>query len=293
MATEEVVGTVRPRLAASIQAKMTGVIQVMAVAPGQQVKTGDLLAQLDARETQARLDQASAVREQSKKDMERLEILVKEGAVTRQEYDAALARFRVADATVAEMQTTLGYAKIVAPFDGVITAKHADVGDLAAPGKALLDMEDPGTVRFEADVSEGLIDKIKMGDALSVRLSANGAPIDGVVSELTPVADPASRTFRIKIDLPKNAGLRSGQFGRVAVPVADVSAIRVPATAVLVRGQMEIVFVVANQRAQLRLVKTGKQLGSELEIVSGLNSGDQIVVTDADKLVDGQAIDLK
>lgn len=292
-ATEEVVGTVRPKLSASVQAKISGVIQQMAVAPGQRVKAGDLLLQLDAREIQARLDQAQAVREQSKKDLDRLDVLAKQGAATQQEFDAIQAKFRVADATVTEAQTMLGYAKILAPFDGVITAKHADVGDLAVPGKALLDIEAPESLRFEADVPEALMPKIKMRDKLPVRLAANSPGVEASVSEVTPVADPVSRTFRVKMDLPASSELRSGQFGRVAVPVAQVNALRAPAEAVILRGQMQLVFVVTNQRAQMRLVKTGKNVGSDVEIVSGLNSGDNVVVGGADQLLDGQPVEVK
>ncbi len=110
---------------------------------------------------------------------------------------------------------------------------------------------------------------------------------------MSPAADPNSRTYLVKLDLPGATGLRSGQFGRVAVPVGQVSAIRVPAAAVIQRGQMELVFVVANGHAQLRLVKTGNCVGDEVEVVSGLNSGEQIVTDGASALVDGQPVMVK
>jgi hypothetical protein len=93
--------------------------------------------------------------------------------------------------------------------------------------------------------------------------------------------------------LPAAAGLRSGQFGRVAVPVGEVSAIRVPASAVVQRGQMELVFVAVNGHAQLRLVKTGKRIGNEVEVVSGLDAGESVVVDGAAHLVDGQPLTVK
>lgn len=293
MATEEVVGTVRPKLSASISSKISGVVQQMLVSPGQRVKAGELLIQLDAREIQARLDQAQALREQTLKDIQRFEVLLKQNAVTQQEFDAAQARFRVSDATVTEAQTMLGYAKVTAPFDGIITAKRADVGDLAAPGKPLLELEDPATLRFEADVPDALISKIKLQEKLAVRLSLANSTVEAAVSEIAPAADTASRTFRVKLDLPASPDLRSGQFGRVAVPVAQVNALRVPTSAVNVRGQMEIAFVVTNQHAQMRLVKTGKQLDGAVEIVSGLSNGEQLVVDGADKLLDGQPVEVR
>jgi hypothetical protein len=97
----------------------------------------------------------------------------------------------------------------------------------------------------------------------------------------------------VKLDLPGATGLRSGQFGRVAVPVGEASAIRVPAAAVIQRGQMELVFVVVGNQAQLRLVKTGSRIGDEVELVSGLNSGEQVVTENASDLVDGQPVTIK
>ena len=293
LATEEVVGTVRPKLSASLSSKISGTIQQMLASPGQQVKAGELLVQIDAREIQARLDQAQAVREQARKDMERLAGLLKQNAVTPQEFDVVQSRFRVAEATVAEAQTMLSYTRVAAPFDGIVTAKRADVGDLAGPGKPLVDLEDPTALRLEADVPEALLDAIKMKQKLAVHVPSAKVSVDGIVSEISPAADPVSRTSRVKLDLPGAAGLRSGQFGRVAVPVAEVSAIRVPTSAIVVRGQMEVAFVAVNGVAQMRLVKTGKHLGAEVEIISGLAPGESLVVDGAKGLLDGQPVEAK
>lgn len=293
IATEEVVGTVRPRLSASISSKTSGIIEQMHVTTGQRVKAGQLLANLDAKEIQARLDQTTALRDQAQKDIQRLEPLMKQNVVSQQEFDATQARFRVASASVTENQTQLSYTKILAPFDGVITAKNADVGDLVTPGKTILQMEDPSTLRFEADVPDALISQVHIQDEMAVQLSFTNKPMKGIVNEMTPVADPVSRTFRVKLTLPNLPALRSGQFGRVSVPVAQVNALRVPTNAIINRGQMEIAFVVTNQHTQMRLVKTGKQLDGTVEIVSGLNDGDQIVVDAPKDLLDSQPVTVK
>jgi membrane fusion protein, multidrug efflux system len=293
LATEEVVGTVRPELSASLSAKISGTIQQMLVVPGQHVKKGELLAQVDAREIQARLDQAIAVRDQVQRDADRQKKLMDEKILTQQEYDAVQAKLLVAQAAVREAETMLSYIRIAAPFDGVITAKRADVGDLAAPGKPLVDMEDPKSLRLEADVPEALTGRIKMGDKLAVKLAGAGFSGEAVVSEISPAADPASRTFRVKLGLPPAPELRNGLFGRVAVPTAEVSAMRVPAAAVVVRGQMELAFVVVDRKAQMRLVKTGKALDGEVEIVSGLSPGEVLVVEGAARLRDGQPVEIK
>ncbi len=293
MAVEEIVGTVRPKLSAAVSAKVSGGIERMLVAPGQAVKAGQLLVQLDAREIQARLDQATALREQTAKDLQRFQKLIADKAVTQQEFDAVQARQRVAAAAVSEAETQLGYTKILAPFDGVITHKRADVGDLATPGRALLELENPAALRLEADVPEALLASIKLGDRLPVHIAALKAELSGSISEIAPAADAGSRTFLVKLDLTATSGLRSGQFGRVAIPVAEVNALRVPASAVVVRGQMELVFVVAGQQAQMRLVKTGKRLGPEIEIVSGISSGESLVVEGVSALTDGQPLQVK
>jgi RND family efflux transporter MFP subunit len=292
LATEDVVGTVRPKLRATLEAKVSGRIDKMLVSAGQTVKQGELLAQLDVQEIQAKLDQAKAVRDQASNDRTRYESLLKENVITRQEFDAVQSRFRVADAAMTEAQTMLGYATITAPFAGVITRKLADVGDLASPGKPLLELEAQDKLRMEADVPEGLIDRIKLGDKLRVRVSDLSTALEGTVAEISPTTDASSRTFRIKLDLPASPGLRAGQFGRVGVPLSESSALRVPASAVVQRGQMEIVFVNANNKAQLRLVKTGKVLGGEIEILSGLSTGENIVVDGAAALMDGQPLEI-
>lgn len=293
VATEEVVGTVRAKLRSVIEGKVSGKIEQMLVVPGQPVKAGELLAVIDAREVQARYDQAVALRQQAEADLKRFTSLFEQKILSQAEFDNAQAKARVAIASVTEAETLLGYTKVTAPFAGVITRKHADVGDLATPGKPLLEMEDSTTLRLEADVPEAVVGKLTLGDKLSVRIAALEKEPVGVVSEIAPAADPNSRTFLVKLDLPGTTGLRAGQFGRVAMPVGETTSLRVPASAVMQRGQMELVFIVADSKAQLRLVKTGKRMGDEVELVSGVAAGEQVVVENVAGLVDGQPVEGK
>jgi len=293
IATEEDTGTVHAKLHAVIEAKVSGKIEQMLAVPGQQVTNGELLVAIDAHEIQAQYDQALAVRQQAESDLKRATDLFQQKILSPSEFDSAQSKFRVADAEAAAAKTLLDYTKVTAPFDGVITRKDADVGDLAAPGKSLLEMEDARHLRLEADVPEALVDKIALGDKLPVRIGVLETNLEGTVSEIAPSADPNSRTFLVKLDLPSVPGLRAGQFGRVAVPVGESSALRVPASAVLQRGEMELVFVVANGHAQLRIVKTGKHVGNEIELVSGVDAGEQVVTTGAAQLMDGQAVEVR
>ena len=292
-ATEDAVGTVRARLRAVIEAKVSGRIEQLPVVPGQRVTAGELLAAIDDREIQAQYDQARAVREQAENELKRATDLFQQKILSPSEFDTAQSKFRVADAAATAAKTLLGYTKVTAPFDGVITRKDADVGDLAVPGKPLLEMEDARHLRLDADVPEALLDRIVLGDKLSVRIGVLETNFEGNVSEIAPSADPNSRTFLVKLDLPSVPGLRAGQFGRVAVPVGETSALRVPASAVWQRGQMELVFVVANGHAQLRIVKTGKHVGDEVELVSGVDAGEQVVTGGSATLMDGQPVEVK
>lgn len=290
---EEVVGTVRARLRATAEAKASGRIVELPVALGQKVKCGELLARLEAPEIKARLEQAEASLQQAERDWKRVSSLYDQQAATRADYDAAESRLQVAKAGVAEARAMLDYVEVKAPFDGVVTRKVADIGDLAAPGKPLVELEDATRLELEADVPEAIAAKIQSGARMAVRTGEAAGELTGTVAEIAPNADPLSRTFRVKLDLPNGQGLMSGQFARVAVPVGEITTMRIPASAVVQRGQMEIVFAVEDQRARLHLVKTGRQFKGETEILSGLDSGDSVVVDNAGQLLDGQPVKAK
>jgi RND family efflux transporter MFP subunit len=293
VAHEEVVGTVRAKLRAAIEPKISARIESLLVAPGQAVKAGEVIAQLDAREVQARRDQAIAIREQTARELDRSRVLLQQKSSAPAEFDAVQARERVAIGALQEAEAMLGYTKVVAPFDGVITRKLADVGDLAAQGRPIAEIEDPHALRFEADVPEALISNMVLGTRLAVRIGSSPTTIEGAVAELAPVADPASRTFLVKLDLPATEALRSGQFGRVLVPTGESRSIHVPVSALVVRGQMETVYVVEDQTAHLRLVRTGQRTATEIELLSGIVSGDRVVTEGAAQLRDGQPITLQ
>lgn len=293
VATEEVVGTVRSKLRAMVEAKISGRVLEYTATPGAMVKAGDLLARLENQEIQAKVDQAKAMLDQAERDFARQKQLIASNATTRQDFDAADARVKVATAGVNEAETMFGYAKVTAPFDGVITRKLADVGDLAMPGKPLLEIEAPTALRFEADLPEAILDRITMGAKMQVKVASVSNPLEATVSEIAPVADPVSRTFQVKLDLPKADGLRTGQFGRVSVPVAEVKLLMVPNASVIKRGQMELVFVTKGGKAALRLVKTGRALNGSIEVLSGLEEGEQVVISDVAKLADGQPVTIQ
>lgn len=291
--TEEVVGIIQSRSHATLEAKTGGHIEQLPVALGQHVKNGELIALLDSSDLKARLDQAEASQEQAARNWHRVSALFHQQAATRAEYDDAQARERVADAAVAEARAMLAYAQVVAPFDGVVTKKWVDVGDLASPGKPLVDIEDPTQLQLQADVPDVIASGVASGRHLGVRVDALNQEICGTVAEISPAADPATHTFRIKMDLPATPGLMSGQFARVEVPAGESDALLVPDSAVVERGELEILFVVADGHARLRLVKTGRHIAGQVEILSGLDAGETVVTSGAGDLTDGQPVEVK
>jgi RND family efflux transporter MFP subunit len=146
-------------------------------------------------------------------------------------------------------------------------------------------------LQLEADVPQAIAAHCQRDARLAARVDGISGELTGTVSEIAPTADPVSRTIRVKVYLPGQPGLSSGQFARLVVPVGEGNSLRVPETAVVQRGQLEIVFVVVKQHAQLHLVRTGKRIGDEMEILSGLRAGDAVVVEGAAPLTDGQAVE--
>jgi RND family efflux transporter MFP subunit len=289
-AVEEVVGTVQPKLQAVIEAKVSGRITRLAVTLGQPVKQGDLLVELAAQEIQAKLDQANATLRQAELDFNRTANLRKQDAATQAEFDAAQARYNVAKAVASEVEALSGYSKVLAPFDGVVARKLADEGDLAMPGKPLLELEGRAGLRLVADVPSLLSGRVLPAAKLAVRVETLLDPLTGTLAEVSPGADPASRTVLMKVDLPETAGLRAGQFGRLAVPVGEAAFLFVPAPSLVRRGQLEILFVAADGKAQMRLVRSGKQTEQGIEILAGLAPGETVVVEGAANLRDGQPL---
>ncbi len=290
--TEDVAGTLLAKWRATLEAKVSGRIEKLPVALGTIVQKGQLIARLDAVELAARLEQAEASLEQAERELKRVATLFEQRSATRAEYDSTLSRQRIAKGALAEAKALMSYVEIVAPFDGVVTKKWADVGDLATPGKPLVDIEDPSSLQLEANVPETIVLHIEKNSRLGVRVEATKAELEGVVAEIAPAADAATRTFRVKLDLPPSAGLMSGQFARLAVPIGERKSVRVPVSAAIQRGQLEMVFTVTNQRARLHLVKTGRRVGDEIEILSGLNGGESIVVSGAEQLKDDQPVEV-
>jgi multidrug efflux system membrane fusion protein len=219
-------------------------------------------------------DQVSAQQKAAAANVERA---VAEGQALQAKRKQVLSRIEVARAEVANIKIIEGYAKITAPFAGVVTAKSVEVGAMANPGGPLLTLEDNRHYWLEIVVPEA---------------QAAGLAVAAPVSEILPSADPVTRTTQVRLDLPASPRLRSGLFGRARIPVGRRRAILVPRGAVVERGQLEGVYAVGpNRIARFRLIRTGQTRSEGVEVLSGLMGGEQIVVSGTDRVTDGARIE--
>jgi multidrug efflux pump subunit AcrA (membrane-fusion protein) len=203
------------------------------------------------------------------------------------------ARIEQARAELANAQVALGFTKITAPINGFVSMKSVDVGDLASPDAALFEIEDNEQYRLEATVDEARFGSVHVGDqAVAVLDGLGGTVLPGTIGEIVPTADSASRTFVVKLDLPKDQGLRSGMFGRLRLSTGPKEVLAIPKSTVFERGQLTGVYVVTTDGiARLRLIKTGKAYGDFVEVLSGLDEGEGIVVANVTQVTDGCRIE--
>jgi RND family efflux transporter MFP subunit len=290
----ESVGTVRPQRTAQVAAKVMGAIEQMPVALGQRVRAGDLVARIGADEISARVAQARAQLNAARRDLERERDLLEKSASTAETVRGLEDRFAGAEAMVREAEDMMGYTELRAPFNGIISRKFADVGDLASPGSPLLEIEAAGQFQVEAPLPDSLADRLQPGELLTVGIPTLGVTFRGKLVELSSSADPGAHTVMAKIAVPAEVPVRSGEFARVQVNGAPVTALMAPASCVAALGQMQRVFVAGgDNRAGLRLVKTGAVRGDLVEILSGLDANERVVVSPPAGLREGQLLEIQ
>ena len=275
----ELMGTVVARQRADIQTKVQARVERTPVGIGSHVREGDLLVEFDTRETGARVLQARALYEQAAQDLKRFEVLLSQNAATQQEYDGVKARKTVAEAALQEAEAMLTYARISAPFSGTITRKDINEGDLAVPGRPLFTLEDESALQLVVSVPESQREYLHIGDTLQVVHSGDAESIPSVVEELSPSADPISRSLIAKFDLPRDDRIHAGQIARLRLPSSRNAELVLPQSTVVRRGQLELVYAVEDDGlASLKFVRTGRTLGDKIEILSGLKGHERIVV---------------
>ncbi len=289
---EPVVGTVRPLLSATLSSDIPGRILKLAVVSGQQVKKGDIIARIEAKELEASRMRAEAALQQAELELTRQKRLIKKNATSRSRYEQAVAAERMARASLNQIIASLEKSTVRAPFDGTISRKFADEGDLASPGRPLVKIEAPNALRLEAPVAESLAGALHLGQKIHVEITAVNLHIDGKIGELEPSADAATRTFLVKINLPPSPKLRAGLFGRALIPQGEKEQLTVPASCLVKRGQMEVMFVRKDGKAQLRLVRTVPLEDDQLSVLSGIANHEEVVINPPAELRDGTPLTL-
>jgi len=188
----------------------------------------------------------------------------------------AEAGIRRAEEFVKESNICLGYTQIKASEAGEVLKRFAEPGDLALPGKTLIALQTRGGLRLEAHVREGLIARVKTGIELNVNIQTLNRTVSAEVEEIVPYADPQSRTFLVKAILPSIEGLYPGMFGKLLIPVEEHTVVMIPKTAVRRVGQLELIWVKENGVWKSRFIKTGKERGDVVEVLSGLSGNETI-----------------
>jgi len=352
----EAVGTVRSKTTNFLSSKTVGSILAVHVREGDRVKIGQLLIEIDDRDSQSQLQKAEAGLREVREGLEEIEQnihgaeaarggaeagralalatfkryqgLLEEKSASQQEFDEVQAKMKIAEAEadragrtlqalvarknqvlakmeqvkadITRAQIYVGYGRITSPINGVVVSKQAEIGLLAAPGVPLITLEDNSLYRLEVSVEDSMLKQIHLGAASRISIDAIGLKeFSGRVTEIVPASDPGSRSSTVKIDLLDGKGssgsravLRSGLYGRARFSIGEKQILKVPLKAILQRGQLVSVFIVdSSQVLHLRLIKTGKQYGDQLEVLSGLNDGDRIVVEGIERVKEGDRIE--
>jgi RND family efflux transporter MFP subunit len=288
----EVTGQITAVAQATLSSQVQSTVEELRVREGTAVKKGQKLVVLDSRDLRAELARAQAEAENARAHLARMKRLYSEDAVSTQEKENADRTFKVAEASRRAALTKVSYTVVTAPFDGVITEKKIEVGEIASPGQPLLKMEDPQRLRLEATVAEGDLQALSRGATIPVVIDALGPkPLSGIVAQILPTGDPATHTFLVKVELSPTPGLKTGMFGRMLVNKGTGQTLVVPRSAVIERGELTGLYVVGpDSLARLRWVKLGRTLGESIEILSGVTSGERLLA-DASTGIEGARIE--
>ncbi len=286
-------GTVIGRQTAVISAKISGYVDDLRVNPGDRVKTGQVLLQIGTRalaerkaQAKAALDEAKATLADAKKNFDRYTPLFKAQAISTQQYDDIRTRYDVAkaaeqkaQAALDESEQQLSYGKVRSPFDGIVSERSVNLGDLVMQGQPLLTIYVPSTLELVAPVGEEYAGYVRAGTEVRVRVPSLGLKQTTRIREVVPQTNEQARAITVKALLSEAPGLTPGLYGRLDFNTTVSKVIAVPSKAVATVGQLESVRVLKNGRVETVYVTTGRKLnGGNIEILSGLKPGELVVM---------------
>jgi RND family efflux transporter MFP subunit len=265
------------------------------------------------KEADAAMSEAKAALENTRINYGRIDNLYKEQAVTKKELDDMSTQLKMAeaktaqakamrgqteakiaqaDAAIKETDVLLGYAILRSPLGGAVSAKMANAGEMASPGRPLLKIVDDSRLRLACTVQENGVAKIKKGDTVKITVDAlGGRQIDGRIAEILPTADPSTRSFAVKIDIPQTAGIKPGMFGRAWLPTGKRRAVLLPDAALVDKeGLLGVYVVTPESTLRFQAVRLGARMDSAVEVLSGLSGGEKVVVGDLSNLRAGMRV---
>ncbi|BBP46658.1 RND transporter [Thiosulfatimonas sediminis] len=304
--TAVVPGAVVPDQKARIASRLMGYIKGLDVKVGDKVSRGSLLFSIDSTDIKSQIAQAQSAYAQAeaglkdaKLDYDRFSQLYKEDSVSKQQFDKIRLQYSVAQENLAaaksglnQAKSQLDYANVRAPFSGVIVEKLSTAGDLAAPGNPVVVIENLTSLSVQTQVAGELYAVLRNGDEAMVLIDGQDEPMVGTIYTMVSAADPKSRTHTVKLSLPAVTNINSGTFARVSFKRGERQAMMVPKSAIVERAGIEGVFVVQDGRAMFNMVRTGISIGDSIEIQSGLNLGEQVVVTNNQSMLNGDFVEI-
>ncbi len=286
-------GTVEARETADVSSRVSGYVLDLKVHAGDHVTKGEELLRIDTKALQEQQDRARAARDKALADLandernyHRYKDLVQEKAVSQQEFDDVRTRYNVAKAAAEQSQaaldqasTQLRYGIVRSPFDGIVSKREVNIGDLAEPGKTLLSVYKPDTLELVAAVAEQYAPYLNEGTEVAVDIPSLDVKQTASVREVVPQRNPEARTITVKTPLAHAKDLMPGTYGILTFSTRHSEALIIPAKAVVTIGQLESVKVLRNGTVQSRYVKIGRHLkNNQVEVLSGLNSGQKVVI---------------
>jgi RND family efflux transporter MFP subunit len=314
---EEIIlpGNVQPFITSPIYSRTSGYLKKWYFDIGAHVTQGQLLAVVDTPEVDQQLQQSLSNLNTAKANLTLAEItknryqgLLKKNAVSQQDadnavgtYDANKAIVDANQANVKQLQALQSFEKIYAPFDGVVTARNTDIGDLINSGSSgiaktdLFHISQPGKLRVYVNVPEEYSQGIKVGMTADLSLAEfPGRKFQGKLVRTAEAINMTTRTLLIEIEVDNPTGtLLTGSYAEVHLKVAtQASTLLLPVNALLFRSEGLRVGVVKDGKVVLSAVTPGRDFGNQIEVVSGLQPADQVIINPPDSLVSGQQVQI-
>ncbi|AFY78146.1 RND family efflux transporter, MFP subunit [Pleurocapsa sp. PCC 7327] len=239
---------------------------------------------------EARIGQIQAAIKQAIATVDQAQAQVRQAQAQIEQSQAGVAQ---AQATVEQTLANLDYGTVTAPFTGVVTRKHAEVGAMAGTGQALVTLENIDRLRFSVAVPESLIGRLEHGQPVQIELDALNRSANGRVSQIIPAADPASRNFTVKIALASDADIIPGMFGRLQLTTSTRQALMIPNDAIVKRMGITGAYKVVDGKAQFQTLTAGTTHGEQVEVYWGLEAGDRVILNPSPALTDGALVSLQ